>query len=159
MPSIKPLDPTEVFTSRTWGASTVTLPMLTAARPPPPAPPRSRGIPRGVFIGGVVVTAVLGGVTIWSGVDTVSHPGADAVRVACAGKGETCPEYEAGRAHQLRTNVLLGATVGVAVVTGVLGIFTKWKGNAAAAPASAFQILPTAAALDRGAALGAVGRF
>ena len=129
------------------------------AEPAPPPEPARHGLPKGVFIGGLVATAVLGGVTIWSGVDTVKNPGADAVRVSCAGKGEACPEYEAGRAHQARTNGLLGATIGVAVVTGILGIVTDWKGPRAAAPTSALPLLPIGAVLDHGASLGAVGRF
>jgi hypothetical protein len=129
--------------------------------PPPPEPSSGHGAPRGVFYGGLAVTAVLAGVTVWSGVDTLSNPGADAVRTACAGKGEACPEYEAGRAHQARTNVLLGATIGTAAATGLIGLFfTSWKGREAASSAStAPRVLPSASVLPSGGALGAVGRF
>lgn len=107
-----------------------------AAEPAPeqraPAAPatKSHGISPAFFITGLVATAAVGGVTVWSGIDTQNNPGPDAVRAACAGKGETCPEYEAGRSHQLRTNILLGATLGAAAITGVLAIFTDFGGHA-----------------------------
>ncbi len=85
----------------------------------------------GVFIGLAVATAAVGGVTIWSGIDTVNNPGADAVREACVGLGPDCPEYQDGRAKQTRTNILIGASVGVAALTAVLGAFvTDWNGEA-----------------------------
>jgi hypothetical protein len=125
--------------------------------PPPDAPTPSKGLPKAVFFTGLAATAVLGGVTIWSGVDTLKNPGADAVRAACAGKGEACPEYEAGRAHQTRTNVLVGVTLGGAVVTGILGAVTNWRGARPAA--SSTRLAPTGAVVPGGASLGAVGSF
>lgn len=139
-----------------------------AVAPPPPAAPqrdeaspaRRGGMPRGVFYGALAATAVVGGVTVWSGLDTIGNPGADAVKAACAGKGEACPEYQAGRAHQTRTNALIGATVGTAVVTGVIGLFlTDWKGASTTKSAAVPGLLPSALVLDRGAVLGTAGRF
>jgi hypothetical protein len=110
------------------------------------------GLSPGFFMTGVVVTVGLLGTTIWSGIDTMNNPGADAVRAACAGRDETCPEYQAGRSHQMRTNVLLGATIGTAAVTGLIGaVFTQWHGAAGARP--------SAMVLDRGAAGAITGQF
>jgi hypothetical protein len=109
-----------------------------ATPPPPERAPTAPGPPaEGSFVESPVVfflsagaTTILAGVTIWSGVDTVNHPGEDAVRAACAGKGTDCPEYEEGVGKQIRTNVLLGVTAGMAALTGVVGIFvTDWSGS------------------------------
>jgi hypothetical protein len=83
-----------------------------------------------VFVVLAVATAGLGGVTIWSGIDTVSDPGEDGVRQACAGQGTECPAYQDGLAKQLRTNVLIGASAGTALLTGIFAIFvTDWGGE------------------------------
>lgn len=76
------------------------------------------------------------------------------MRAACAGKGPDCPEYKIGLENQLRTNILIGATAGAGAVTVLLAIFTRWGGGDAAKKAA---LLPTAAVLDRGAALGVTG--
>ena len=77
-----------------------------------------------------------GGTTIWSGIDTINNPGADAVREECAGQGEECELYQEGQSKELRTNALIGATAGVAAVTLVLAIVTDWDGDPD--PAAAF---------------------
>lgn len=125
-------------------------------KPPPPPKSSGKGGP-GLFIGGAVVTGVLAGVSIWSGLDTKSNPGPDKVKEACVGKGDTCPEYRDGLAKQSRTNLLFGLTAGAAVVTGVIGVaFTDWGSGE---KASRTRIVPVAAVGDKGATVGAVGRF
>ncbi len=109
-----------------------------------------------MFITGLVVTAGLGGVTIWSGIDTMNNPGTAAVKAGCAGKGVSCPLYQQGLASQTRTNVLIGATAGAAAVTIVLAVFTKWK---SAPKPDETQPAPTAMIFDRGAGIGARGVF
>jgi hypothetical protein len=70
----------------------------------------------------------VGAGTIVSGVDAKNNPGVDAVRRDCAGQGDSCPTYQRGLQAQLRTNILLGATAGLAVVTAVVGVFfTEWS--------------------------------
>lgn len=74
-----------------------------------------------IFWVGAGVTAVLGGVTLWSGLDTKSkrsdfdaHP--------------TARLYDEGLAAQHRTNYLVGATAVAGVATAVLGAFVvQWK--------------------------------
>lgn len=81
------------------------------------------GLPPLVVYIGAGATAVLGGVTIWSGLDTNkarsdfnAHP--------------TQQGLDAGQGKQTRTNVLLGATAVVGVATAAIGIFaTDWKGK------------------------------
>jgi hypothetical protein len=105
-----------------------------APSPPQPAPPQTGGQtasgtrPFGpaVFVAGGALTAVLVGVTVWSGVDTINNPGTDAVRRDCA--NPNCAEYQHGLDSQLRTNVLLAATGGVAAATALAGVFfTQWS--------------------------------
>lgn len=138
----------ESVTATAGGRSTVKLerPEPTVAPLPAPDPQPTPDLPKpegpsgldqlaersavhspAVFFTGLLITAGLGGTTIWSGVDTVNNPGADAVRVACAGQGTDCPAYQDGRDKQLRTNVLIGATAGAAALTAVFGLFvTDW---------------------------------
>jgi hypothetical protein len=120
------------------------------------AAPGRRGLSPAFVVTGLAVTAALGGVTIWSGVDTQSNPGVDAVRKACAGKDETCEEYAAGRAHQTRTNVLLGATIGAAALTGVVAIFTRWGASAKPSTGTAFA---ADVWVDHGAGLSVARHF
>ncbi|HEY8041094.1 MAG TPA: hypothetical protein VIF15_14910 [Polyangiaceae bacterium] len=116
---------------------------LTLQAPPPPArpvesstagggpegpPPATKPLGPVVFLVGAGLTAVGVGVTIWSGIDTQNHPGTAAVRADCVGQGTSCPEYQQGLDAQLRTNILLAATGGVALVTGIIGVFfTQWS--------------------------------
>ncbi len=84
------------------------------------------------------LTAVGGGATVVSGLDAKANPGADAVRRDCAGRDESCPTYQRGLQAQLRTNVLLGATAGLALVTAVVGVFfTQWGPSPPASTSSA----------------------
>lgn len=135
------------------------------------APPdvERKGLQPGWFVGGVVATAVLGGVTAWSGIDTQNNPGPDEVKDLCQDNPNypdptTCPAYETGQRKEVRTNVLIGATAGVGVVTIILGAVTDWRGKqkagrggASAAPARA-GVRPWVE-LDDGALLGFRGRF
>lgn len=106
----------------------------------------------GVFVGLLVATAAVGGVTIWSGVDTIKSPGKDGVREACAGLGTDCPEYREGRQKQLRTNILIGTTAGMGALTAIFAIFvTDWGGTGATTPTAFVSV-------DQ-ARLGVEGRF
>jgi hypothetical protein len=121
------------------------------------------GLPPVVFWTGVGATAVLGGVTIWSGIDTMNNPGADGVRQACAGLGESCPEYRDGRSRQTRTNILIGATSVVGVATAIVGIFaTNWSSDSPAKDVAkkpeGFSVAPWVS-YQSGATVGATGRF
>ncbi|MBM4360762.1 MAG: hypothetical protein FJ096_21860 [Deltaproteobacteria bacterium] len=85
---------------------------------------------RGLFVTAVVATAGVGGVTAWSGIDTLRNPGRDAVRQACAGLGTSCPEYQRGLASQQRTNILIGTTAGAGLATLLIGsLLTDFSGG------------------------------
>jgi len=99
-----------------------------APAPAPVQPALTKPFGRAVFLAGAAATTVGVGLTLWSGIDALNSPGQDAVRHACAGVGPGCQEYRQGLAAQLRTNVLLAATGGVAVATAVVGVFfTQWS--------------------------------
>jgi len=131
-------------------------------------------LPQTAFWVGVGLTAVLSGVTIWSGLDTQNNPGADKVRDACkrladGSQGSDCETlYNQGLDKQHRTNLLLGVTAGVGVATAVVGaFFTNWGGGSKPAPdaeeaararGKGFSIQPWLA-IGSGASVGALGRF
>lgn len=117
--------------------------------PPPPA--GSKKLSPIVFWAGVGVTAALGGVTIWSGLDTRVNPGPDTVRRKCVGLGADCPEYQDGLASERRTNYLLAGTAGAAVLTGVIGwFFTDWGRTKGRAPSQGAAVVPWAGARGGG---------
>jgi hypothetical protein len=81
------------------------------------------------FIGAGLTAVGIGG-TIFSGLDAQNNPGVDAVKRDCVGLGTSCPTYQKGRDAQLRTNIILGVTGGVAVATAVIGVFfTQWSSS------------------------------
>lgn len=102
-----------------------------------------------LFYVGLGVTAVLGGVTVWSGLDTNSAR--DDYDSAPTPEG-----LDEGRSKQRRTNLLLGATAVAGVGTAVVGLFfTNFKGKSPAKPAA-----PEDVALGIGPGfVGARGRF
>ncbi len=130
---------------------------------------RPKGWSPVVFFTGVGVTAVLGGLTVWSGLDTVNNPGKDEVRRECAGRGTACPLYQEGLDKQRRTNILAAGTGVAGVVTVLIGVLaTDWSGKpkeaALLAPgksrsqAKGIGIQPWIG-INSGATLGASGRF
>ncbi|MCA9597624.1 MAG: hypothetical protein KC776_30135 [Myxococcales bacterium] len=138
---------------------TPTSPTPTTAPAPPthdtPPPEPGSGMSPAVFFVGAGLTAVAGGVTIWSGIDTQNNPGKDKVREDCAGLGTDCPTYQDGLDKQRRTNVLIGVTAGLGVVTGVIGaFFTDWSGGDSA-PKKSAAVEPWVGV----GAVGARGRF
>jgi len=93
--------------------------------PPPPPPPEAHAtkLPPWVVIIGGGVTAVALGATIWSGLDTQSQR-------STFDQTPTQQNLDDGRSKETRTNVLLGVTAGVAVLTGVTAaFFVDWKGH------------------------------
>jgi hypothetical protein len=92
---------------------------------PPPLSTRDRGVrvmPPGVFWTGLGLTAAVGGLTIWSGVDTLS--GVDAYE-----ENPSEERYDAGQRKERRTNALIGATAGLAFVTVLTAFFTDFEGD------------------------------
>ena len=128
---------------------------------------KSGPLPPPVFWVGVGLTAVVGGITVWSGIDTQNNPGPDKVRSECQANASDCQSlYNQGLDKQRRTNILIGTTAVLGVGSAVIGAFlTDWSGKKKSEPA------PEAARLDRGfsiqpwvsvgggASVGALGRF
>jgi hypothetical protein len=126
-----------------------------------PEPDKKGGLPPAVTYVGIAATVVLGGITTWSGIDTLNNPGADTVKTCQQTKPkEECePLLAQGRAHETRTNVLLAVTGVVAVTTGVMALFfTNWGDDTAPGDKKDARILPLIGVSD-GVTIGAVGRF
>jgi hypothetical protein len=107
------------------------------------------GLSPAFFVAGLVGTAVVGGVLVWSGVDTLGGVSAY----------EAMPTVEGlrdGQSRELRTNVLIGVTGALALTTLVFAILTDWDGT----PASAEPSVQASAILGPDvAALQLAGRF
>jgi hypothetical protein len=124
-----------------------------------PSGPKKGLSPAFTYIG-IGLTVALGGASIWSGLDAQSNPGPDRVKERCVGLGESCPEYKDGLARQQRTNILLAATGGTAVVTGlVAALLTNWGDSPSSTARRAPRFLPGLSFEQGGATLQATGRF
>ncbi len=162
------------------------LPQMESAwtrRAPPEAGAPDRGAPeraafdRGVsdesdggihpagFLTTLALTLGAAGALVWSGMDTLSARDAyEAVAAQERRDGAlTFPEartlLDEGRTKELRTNVLIGATAGLAVLTVVLAIVTDWGSTDDDASASGASLRPTLAIESHGAGLGIGGTF
>jgi hypothetical protein len=86
-----------------------------------PPPPSEKPLPPMVAIGGAAATLVLATLTIWSGLDT--NKAHDAYVAAPTHDG-----WVDGRSKQQRTNILLGTTAGVGLLTVVTAaLWTQWS--------------------------------
>ncbi len=102
---------------------------LPAVAPAPtPTPTRaSHGLPPWVFWTGAITTGALAAASTASAVDAQSHHDAFVA-------SRNVVTQQSGEAAEQRTNVLLGVTVGVAVVTTAIGIFaTRWHSSSSLA--------------------------
>ncbi len=79
-------------------------------------------LPPAVFYSALGVTVALGALTTWSGVDTLS--GVDAYE-----DNPTAEGLSDGQDKERRTNILLGVTLGMAAVSIVTLILTKFGGD------------------------------
>jgi hypothetical protein len=126
---------------------------------------KSKGWSPTVFYVGAGLTAVLGGVTVWSGIDTVNNPGKDRVKNECGDQGESCELYQQGLSKQRRTNILIGVTAGVGVATALIGVLaTDWSGGKASSSEKTSRRLRPSVGVTpwaslNGGGLQAVGRF
>jgi len=90
--------------------------------PPPGSGPSSDGLSPWVFGVGLAITAVSSGLLIWSGVDTLD--GVDAYEANPTPEG-----FSDGQDRELRTNVLIGITAGLGLLTLVFALLTDWDGD------------------------------
>jgi len=105
-------------------APSTTAPTATDdAQPEQPHSSSSRHLsPVFVYFGGAV-TLALAGIAIWSGLDTLQQKDT-------FDKNPTQANLDSGKTKEVRTNVLIGATAAVGVVTAVTAVFLiDWKGG------------------------------
>jgi hypothetical protein len=99
---------------------------LETAGPAAPERPKARkkaGLPAGVAWSGLALTAVWGGLALWSGLDTLhAHD---------EFKRNPTPEgYKDGLSREHRTNALIGATAVTGAATLVIALFaTRWSSD------------------------------
>ncbi|MCA9592082.1 MAG: hypothetical protein KC776_02200 [Myxococcales bacterium] len=99
----------------------------------PTTPKRDRGTPsHGVspvwFYAGVGATAVLGGVTVWSALDTKSAFDDYERDLPDLDQAQVDQRVNDGHDKELRTNVLIGVTAAAAVATAAVGVLlVDWR--------------------------------
>ncbi|MBX3226688.1 MAG: tetratricopeptide repeat protein [Labilithrix sp.] len=102
--------------------------------PPPPPPPVvivKKGISPWFVVGGGVLTAAAGGLTVVFGLNTVKNRDAFLAN-------KTQANLDAGNDAQLRTNIALGATIGLAVLTTAIAVFlVDWGSSSSKTAAKA----------------------
>jgi hypothetical protein len=80
----------------------------------------SSGVPRWVVFAGGGATAIALGVTVWSGIDTLSAKSTFLT-------DPTQQTLQDGRDRQLRTNVLIAVTAGLGAATLASAFFVRWR--------------------------------
>lgn len=131
----------------------------TGAAQAPSEPSRLDTLPPFVFWTAAGVTAVVGGLALWSGLNASAKN--DAYEDYAAQPGATSDEahdgYEDAKSAQARTNVLLVTTGVAAAATIAIGaLFTDWSGSSesdAAASSSALHVAPYSDGTDHGVVL------
>lgn len=115
-----PVEPASPAAPAPAPAAAPPAPLAAAPTPVPAAPAQARGISPAWFWVGLGATAVVGGVTLWSGIDTLA-------RHNDFENGVT-NDPGAGQAAQLRTNLLIAATSAAGLATLGLGVFAvRWS--------------------------------
>ena len=105
------------------------------------------GVPLAVTITGMVITAGLGGVLIWSGVDALDG-------VPAYEANPTVEGLAVGRAREERTNWLIAGTSVAGAATVILMLLTDWGGGGEGG-----EVEPTVAFQPEGVMLGLRGRL
>jgi hypothetical protein len=105
-------------------------PKKQVAPPPPPPPPSTRRLSPVYFIAGAGATAVLTGLTIWSGLDTNSAYRDYQRDLPMLSRADADERVRNGHALELRTNLLLAGSLVCAAGTAALGIwFVDFSGG------------------------------
>lgn len=111
---------------------------------------KSGGLSPWFFATGAVVTAAVGGVSIWSGLDTLKAH--DKYK-----KNKTEAGYQDGLDREKRTNILFAATGVAAAATITLALFTDFSGSSSAE--SDKGVATSVSASPDGASVLVRGRF
>jgi len=136
-------------------APTTDEPAATAvdAEPAQTATPQASGgggVPVAVTVTAMILTAGLGGVLIWSGVDALDGVPAYEANPTVEGLAD-------GRAREERTNWLIAGTAVAGAATVVLMLLTDWGGGGGEATEA--EVEPTVAFSPEGVMLGLRGRL
>ncbi|WP_437537685.1 hypothetical protein WME79_18760 [Sorangium sp. So ce726] len=123
-------------------------PLGQRAAPDAGTPPATSPLMPAAVIAGATLTAITAGLTIASGLDTLAAR--DTFDAA-----PTQENLDAGRDKQRRTNVLLGASIGLGVLTGAAAVWLVARGASAAPSAPARHALALGLA-PTGIAVGGV---
>jgi tetratricopeptide (TPR) repeat protein len=119
--------------------------------PPPPPPPPPSGPSPLYFYAGAGLSAVLGGVTVWSALDTRRAYDDYQRDLPTLAQSEVNQRVDDGHKKELRTNVLIGVTAVSLVGTAALGLFVVDWGAKKQAPRVGLVLSP--------AGVAAAGRF
>jgi hypothetical protein len=100
------------------------------AAAPPPAPPSTRQLSPVYFVAGAGATAILAGLTIWSGLDTKSAYRDYQRDLPTLSQAQADERVSSGHSRELRTNLLLAGSIVCAAGTAVLGVwFVDFSGG------------------------------
>jgi hypothetical protein len=151
---------TEEVTGLSGGSGEVAF----VAPPPPPEPVAEEtrspgtvvaaqgegdsGMGPGVFYTGLGLTVASGAVLAWSGANTLK--GVDAYEAS-----PTEERLSAGQSKELRTNILIGVTGGLAAATALIAVFTDFSGD----DEDSQGIQPTVGLSTNGLVAGMEGSF
>lgn len=116
---------------------------------PPPVVDQG-GVTPALFAVGLVLTVASGAVLTWSGVDALD--GVPAYRDNPTPEGLADGQY-----RELRTNVLIGVTAGLALTTAILALVTDWDGTPS--PSEEVQVSASLAITPDLFAIGVSGSF
>jgi hypothetical protein len=108
-----------------------------------------RGISPWIFGSGVVLSAALGAVSVWSGMQ-VKSAHADYDRAAADAQSQ----FEHGQKLELRTNVLFGVTAAVGLGTLLTAFYTEWGAHSDDKPTARARVTPQLAAGKHGLLVG-----
>lgn len=108
----------------------------------PAAEARATGPSPVWFYAGAGLTAVLGGVTIWSALDTKTAFDDYESELPTLSQSEVDDRVAEGHRLETRTNVLIGATAIAAVGTAALGLFVVDWGGGTQGPATGLSVGP-----------------
>lgn len=98
--------------------------------PPPPPPAPAPGLSPAWLYGGLGVTAVLTGLTVWSGIDTQRAHSRYERDLPGLTQAQADARVDDGHARELRTNLLLTGSLLCGAGSAVLGIwFVDFSGN------------------------------
>lgn len=108
-------------------------------------PEESGGIHPAYFVTSLILTAGAGAVLTWSGLDVLSDNDDYEAEVEAGNIDRARVLLANGLDEERRTNILIGVTSGMAVLTLVLGIVTDWGGEDPAESSAHLVVGPTGA--------------